>query len=171
MKPRPKTVNPNPIVDIDVQRNISADTASDCAVPEDEKIKRWVCVAVSEVAAQVSLTVRIVEDAEIAALNLTYRQKIGSTNVLSFPSDAPPQFADGFIGDVIICAAVVANQARDQQKSIDAHWCHMVVHGVLHLLGYDHEIENDAEIMESREIEILHRLGFGDPYRDDDAVH
>lgn len=171
MKPRPKTINPNQIVDIDVQRNISADTAGRCAVPDNEKFQQWVRPVVGDVADQVSLTLRIVEDDEIAALNFTYRQKTGSTNVLSFPSDAPPQFSDGFIGDVVICASVVAAQACDQHKSVEAHWCHMVVHGVLHLLGYDHEIENDAKIMESREIEILHRLGFSDPYRDDDAVH
>jgi probable rRNA maturation factor len=105
------------------------------------------------------VTLRIVGPAESRALNRRYRKKDKPTNVLSFPYDDP-----GLLGDIVICAAVVNREAREQGKRREAHWAHMVVHGVLHLLGFDHIRPADAKVMERRERAILARLSFPDPY-------
>jgi probable rRNA maturation factor len=112
------------------------------------------------------LTVRVVGERESAELNERYRGKKGATNVLSFRAEAPPA-ADGELlpfGDLVICADVVERESREQGKTPAAHWAHMVVHGALHLQGYDHENVRDASIMEARERELLAELGFPDPY-------
>ncbi len=116
-----------------------------------------------------SLTIRIVGAAESRRLNRTWRGKDKPTNVLSFPAepltaDCGPQIADAPLGDLAICAPVVAREAREQGKPLTAHWAHMVVHGVLHLLGYDHENDRDAERMERTEISLLRGFGYADPY-------
>jgi probable rRNA maturation factor len=115
------------------------------------------------------LTIRIVGAAESRKLNRTYRGKDKPTNVLSFPAgDVPaPEHGNGLrreLGDLAICAPVVAREAREQGKNPRAHWAHMIVHGVLHLLGYDHENDRDAEVMESREVKILSQFGYANPY-------
>jgi probable rRNA maturation factor len=99
------------------------------------------------------------------SLNAHYRHKDKPTNVLSF--GGPGRIPDGrhFLGELVICAPVVAREARDQRKTLESHWAHMTVHGVLHLLGFDHEAESEAVKMAAREIQILDRLGFSDPYR------
>jgi len=112
----------------------------------------------------VSLSVRVVDENEIADLNQRYRMKAGPTNVLSFPFEDPPGVESDELGDVIICAPVVQREAAEQGKNETAHWAHMVVHGVLHLCGYDHIADADAEVMESRETAILTGLGFPAPY-------
>ena len=112
----------------------------------------------------VELVIRIVDEAESRALNRQYRGIDRPTNVLSFPFEAPPQVPSDHIGDLVICAPVVEREAADQGKPLEAHWAHMVVHGVLHLLGYDHETDEDAATMEGLEIAILGRLGFPNPY-------
>ena len=109
------------------------------------------------------LSIRVVDAEESAALNSQYRRKQGPTNILSFP--VPPESRRaGLLGDLAICAPVVAREAREQGKTLQAHWAHMVVHGVLHLLGYDHENDRDAEVMEARETQILAQFGYLDPY-------
>lgn len=111
----------------------------------------------------VELCIRIVDAQESAQLNEHYRHKAGATNVLSFPSDVRlPDLT--LLGDLVICAPIVVAEAEAQTKAQDAHWAHMVVHGVLHLLGYNHIGDHEAEVMESKERVILSRLGFGDPY-------
>lgn len=105
------------------------------------------------------LTIRIVGEAESRTLNRQYRGKDKPTNVLSFQGEA------GVLGDLVICAPLVAREAAEQGKTARAHWAHLVVHGCLHLQGYDHEHEPDAKAMEAREIRILKRLGFADPYQ------
>ncbi len=113
------------------------------------------------------LTLRIVDEQESATLNSRYRGKRGPTNVLSFGADKMRVKARGEllpIGDLVICAAVVQREALEQAKPARAHWAHMVVHGVLHLTGYDHETKAEAAVMEAREREILAALGFPDPY-------
>ena len=141
-------------------------------VPHASSLANWANVAFR--AAQrprrspIPLTIRIVGAAESRVLNRTWRGKDKPTNVLSFPADAAP--ADAPIdeqlplGDLAICAPVVAREAREQGKDPQAHWAHMVVHGVLHLLGYDHENDRDADVMESREVKILAQFGYADPY-------
>lgn len=112
----------------------------------------------------VSLSVRVVEENEIADLNQRYRMKAGPTNVLSFPFEDPPGVESDELGDVIICGPVVQREAAEQGKNETAHWAHMVVHGVLHLCGYDHIDDADADVMESKETSILTGLGFPAPY-------
>jgi len=109
--------------------------------------------------------VRLVDAPEMASLNKTYRGKDGPTNVLSFPADLPPDLDLPLLGDIVICAPVVAAEAREQHKSPDAHWAHMAVHGTLHLLGYDHLDENEAITMEALESAILADLHYPCPYQ------
>jgi probable rRNA maturation factor len=118
-----------------------------------------------------SLTLRIVGSAESRKLNHQWRGKDKSTNVLSFPNALPtahsPQSTAFYLGDLAICAPVVAREAREQGKTLSAHWAHMVVHGVLHLLGYDHVKTREAKQMEAREVAILSQFGYQDPYVSD----
>ena len=107
---------------------------------------------------------RVVAPAESKRLNRSYRGKDRPTNVLSFPASAAERELASALGDVVICAAVVAREAREQGKPLTAHWAHMVVHGTLHLLGYDHERPRAAGVMEALEVEILRRFGYHDPY-------
>jgi len=127
-------------------------------VPAPRQLRRWAQAALGRRRGE--LTLRIVGAGESRALNKRFRNKDKPTNVLSFPYDDP-----GVLGDVVICAAVVNREAREQGKSAAAHWAHMVVHGALHLLGFDHIRPGDAKVMEGRERAILARLSFPDPYR------
>jgi probable rRNA maturation factor len=106
----------------------------------------------------------VVDEAEGRELNRQYRHKDYATNVLSFPADLPPELGLPLLGDVILCAPVVAREAQAQGKSLDAHYAHLTVHGVLHLLGYDHETISDARTMEGLEVQILDSMGIPDPY-------
>jgi probable rRNA maturation factor len=110
-------------------------------------------------------SVVLMSDMEMAEYNEHYRNKSGPTNVLSFPFDVPPGIESSHIGDVVICASVVVEEAQQQGKPAAAHWAHMVVHGMLHLQGYDHINNDEAEEMEKMETEILARLGFANPYQ------
>jgi probable rRNA maturation factor len=135
------------------------------SVPGRKEIERWALSALAD-GVRGEVTVRIVDEGESAELNSRYRGKKGPTNVLSFPAEAPDA-AEGELlpfGDVVICADVVEREAREQGKPLAAHWAHMVVHGALHLQGFDHEKVRDARIMEARERELLAELGFPDPY-------
>lgn len=114
----------------------------------------------------VEVSLRFVDDETIRELNRDYRGKDKPTNVLSFPFEAPPGVPTTLLGDLVICAPVVAAEAAEQGKPLTAHWAHMVVHGVLHLLGYDHIDDADAEIMEGLEVEILAGLGVPNPYEE-----
>jgi probable rRNA maturation factor len=116
------------------------------------------------VAAPATLCVRVVGSAESRRLDRDYRGKDKPTNVLSFPSSPEERAATGALGDLVICAPVVAREAREQRKTLGAHWAHMVVHGTLHLLAYDHQRPREARVMEALEVEILRGLGFHDPY-------
>jgi probable rRNA maturation factor len=140
------------------------------SIPSDEELGNWVRLAFGG-EQRGSLTVRIVDEPESAELNQRYRQVQGATNVLAFPvgaavlpdmEDLPP------LGDIVICAPVLEREARDQGKTLQCHWAHIAVHGSLHLQGFDHDNDVDAQQMESRETELLKTLGFGDPYAGDD---
>ena len=133
--------------------------------PDEASIQRWVMAALKTTDTS-EVSIRIVGEQESALLNNQYRGKTGPTNVLSFPFDAVAPEPLPILGDLVICAPVVAREAKEQHKSIYAHWAHMIIHGVLHLLGYDHSDEEDAEIMESLETEILLGLDFPAPYRE-----
>ena len=132
-------------------------------VPGPEAFHTWAEAATGP-GSQAELVVRIVDELESAELNQTYRGKPAPTNVLSFPFEAPPHIKTDLLGDVVICAPVVVQEAREQGKSAFSHWAHMVVHGILHLRGYDHETETDAAVMEALEVEIMCQLGYGNPY-------
>ncbi len=137
--------------------------------PSTEALSSWVSAALNDRLDEAELTIRIVDVDEIQSLNRDYRHKDAPTNVLSFPFEAPPGVELPLLGDVIICAQVVRDEARAQGKAEIAHWAHMVVHGVLHLLGYDHLEDDEAEEMEALEVEILQQLGFADPYAEQAA--
>lgn len=113
---------------------------------------------------EAELSVRIVDEDESQALNLQYRGKDKPTNVLSFPCELPDGVELPLLGDLVICAQVVAKEALEQGKVLHAHWAHMVVHGTLHLLGYDHIEDGEAEEMEAIEIQVLLELGYPNPY-------
>lgn len=140
-------------------------------VPAAAEIERWARSALGA-GVRGELTVRVVDEGESAEMNARYRGKRGPTNVLSFPAEVPPGAAAAAaaagealpFGDLVICAAVVEREAREQGKPLAAHWAHMVVHGALHLQGYDHETVRDASTMEARERALLAGLGFPDPY-------
>lgn len=136
-------------------------------LPSEADFRRWVAAALAGRPGEAEVVVRIVDDAESTELNGTYRGKHYATNVLSFPFEAPPGVAMPLLGDLVICAPVVAREAAEQGKAPVDHWAHLVVHGTLHLLGYDHLSDAEAEEMEALEREILARLGIGDPYAQD----
>jgi probable rRNA maturation factor len=133
-------------------------------LPSPVAIRQWVKAALGNRRQATELTVRIVSTAEISQLNSDYRHKTGPTNVLSFPADLPAGIDVPLLGDLVICAEVVAREADEQHKPLHAHWAHMVVHGTLHLLGYDHIDDADADIMENLEIDILKRINIPNPY-------
>ena len=144
---------------VDVQYAVTVD-----GMPEESEIRQWVLQTLPEQNKASELTIRVVDEAEITALNRQYRGKEGATNVLSFPYEAIPGVASDLLGDVVICAPVVVSESVVQNKPLDAHWAHMVIHGVLHLLGYDHHQDDDAHKMEVRETELLDSLGYANPY-------
>ncbi len=132
-------------------------------VPAPASLRRFAQAALAGTAS-VSVGLRIVDDAESAELNQRYRGKPGPTNVLSFPYAPDPRGNGEFLGDLVLCAPLVRREARAAGKPEKAHWAHLVVHGILHLRGYDHIADQDARIMEARESEIMEALGFPDPY-------
>lgn len=133
-------------------------------LPTAEQIEQWATAAVQPQSDEVEMTVRIVDEAESHELNLNYRGKDRPTNVLSFPFECPDEVELPLLGDLVICRQVVEREAQEQDKPVVAHWAHMVVHGSLHLLGYDHIEDDEAEEMESLEAQIMTGLGFADPY-------
>ncbi|WP_343554067.1 rRNA maturation RNase YbeY [Pantoea sp.] len=133
-------------------------------LPAEAAFQRWLEAAVTPFQPGSEVTIRLVDEAESNELNLTYRGKDKPTNVLSFPFEAPPGIELPLLGDLIICRQVVEQEAAEQGKTVEAHWAHMVVHGTLHLLGYDHIEDSEAEEMEALETEIMLALGYPDPY-------
>jgi probable rRNA maturation factor len=133
-------------------------------VPSKKKFQVWVESALGPTKKQYEILLRIVGVKEITTLNKQYRKKNKPTNILSFNFWPPSNIKSNFLGDLIICAPVVKLEAKLQQKKIMAHWAHLTIHGVLHLLGYDHENEHEAIKMEKREIRILKKLNIANPY-------
>jgi probable rRNA maturation factor len=136
-------------------------------VPSAVKLKHWAKAALRHKLRKGELTMRLVGKKEIQTLNKTYRHKDKPTNVLSFPADLPAEvkLKVPLLGDLVICSEIVNQEADSQGKTPEAHWAHIVIHGCLHLLGYDHETEAEAEVMEGKEIRLLKSLGFNDPYQ------
>lgn len=140
------------------------DASGATGVPAEAELARWAGAALAGRRDEAELSIRIVGEEESAELNGRYRRKAGPTNVLSFPVELPAGVPLPVLGDLVICAPVVAREAEAQGKSAEAHWAHMVVHGCLHLLGFDHEQEAEAAEMEPLETRILAQLGYPDPY-------
>ena len=132
-------------------------------LPERDDFENWVVAALQE-REEAELTIRVVGRRESRELNSTYRQKDSETNVLSFPAELPEGIDLPLLGDIVICAPLVAEEAAAQGKALHDHWAHLAIHGVLHLLGYDHVADEDAEEMEALEISLLESLGIGNPY-------
>jgi len=133
-------------------------------VPSATSFRKWVAAALNSRIREADLAIRIVGSKEGRALNRHYRGKDYATNVLSFPAELPEGVKLPLLGDLVICAPVVAREAREQKKPLAAHYAHLTVHGALHLLGWDHEDEREAICMEQLEREILAGLGIADPY-------
>lgn len=135
-------------------------------VPKPSRLRKWAKQTLHSQLESAEITIRIVGVEEMTELNSTYRHKQGPTNVLSFPFAVPEEveLEMPLLGDIVICADVVNREADEQHKLREAHWAHMIVHGVFHLLGFDHEKENEAEVMEALEINIMQGLGFPNPY-------
>lgn len=153
------TSEPSPGLELEVQY---ACASSD--VPDETMLRDWALAALNDDITGVELVIRIVDEAESRALNRQYRGKDRPTNVLSFPFEAPPGVDCSHLGDLVICAPVVQQEAQEQRKQPDHHWAHMVVHGVLHLRGYDHIDEQQADAMEALEKRILAGFAIPDPY-------
>ena len=164
MTRRVQTVALMPI-ELEVQRATTL-----ASVPDDEKFQLWVDAALAGKSRQFALSIRIVDEPEAQRFNRDYRNKDYATNVLSFPAELPEglpaEIRQSQMGDLLICAAVVAHEAKEQRRPEMDHWAHLTIHGTLHLLGYDHEQADEADVMESLETEILAKLDISDPYLD-----
>lgn len=134
--------------------------------PSEEQFQQWVDAALAGREEDAEITIRLVDEAESTELNWQYRQKPGPTNILSFPFEEPEgiELELDLLGDLVICVPIVLQEAMQQRKQIMDHWAHMTVHGVLHLLGYDHIEDQEAEQMEALEIQILNTLNIANPY-------
>ncbi len=147
---------------IDIENNSQSKT-----IPSIEKCEVWIAAVLNnQQIDEAEVSIYIVDEDESQELNSQYRGKEKPTNILSFPADIPEEVGIPLLGDLVICAPVVEREAQEQQKTVDAHWAHMLVHGSLHLLGYDHIEDDEAELMEALETTIITGLGFSAPYED-----
>lgn len=145
------------------KHHLDLDNVSGLAIPDEQEFVAWAEAALGGLAA-CSVAVRIVEPAESQSLNAQWRGQDKPTNVLSFPGEELPGAEEFVLGDIVICAAVVEQEAIDQAKPALSHWAHMVIHGLLHLRGYDHIEDHDATEMEQLERELLAQFSISDPY-------
>ncbi|HEX5637387.1 MAG TPA: rRNA maturation RNase YbeY [Gammaproteobacteria bacterium] len=154
-----------------VQLDVQYACESQTGLPSVEDFQRWTDIALCE-AGDAEVVIRLVDEAESRELNHQYRGKNKSTNVLSFPMELPDELVatvdEIMLGDLVICAPVVAREAAEQNKPLHAHWAHMVIHGMLHLQGYDHIADDEAAEMETLEIKLLQQLGMANPYGTDE---
>jgi len=154
-----------------MQLELEVQRSTKCGdVPKDDQFQAWAEAALSGREGEYGLAIRIVDEDEALRFNFEYRNKDYATNVLSFlaelPEGLPEEVRASQLGDLLVCAPVVAREAAEQGRTIDGHWAHLVIHGVLHLLGYDHQVADEATAMESLETEILAGFGIADPYLD-----
>ena len=158
----------NPAVANGTAQNLCVDLQWQCPnlpeYPDEKQILLWAKAAIETNVPAAELSVRIVDSDEMQHANHNWREKDKPTNVLSFPASFPEEAGINYLGDILICADVLSRESDEQQKFLIAHWAHIVIHGVLHLQGYDHIDDQDALRMEQREIEVLRGLGFDNPY-------
>ncbi len=153
---------PTDMYQIDIETNSSSQH-----LPTVAALESWITAALkSQELDEAEVSLYIVDEAESQELNSQYRGKNKPTNVLSFPADIPEEVGVPLLGDLVVCAPVVEREAQEQSKTLEAHWAHMLVHGSLHLLGFDHIDDDEAETMEALETEIITGLGFPAPYQD-----
>ena len=158
-----KLISMNNLLDIELQ--VAVDEKEGEEPPSLQLIQKWSEIAYQEIKAEpTELTVRIVDRKEMVELNKQFRNKNSATNVLSFAFDVDPDFGIQLLGDIVICHSVIVEEAKTQNKNLYDHYAHMVMHGVLHLCGYDHDEERSANLMESLEIKSLSHLGISNPY-------
>ncbi|MBI1422682.1 MAG: rRNA maturation RNase YbeY [Gammaproteobacteria bacterium] len=150
-------------MDLHLDLQLALDTTG-LILPSEEQIHGWISSVLSTRMPVAEITVRIVDEVESEQLNQQYRHKQGPTNVLSFPFEADVPMEVPLLGDIVICAPVVIREAVEQHKDAVSHWAHMLVHGTLHLLGFDHHTDAEADAMEQQEIQVMQQLGFSNPY-------
>ena len=139
--------------------------SENASIPPEKQFIAWLRIISQHIEIkEKNITIRLVDEAESQAFNKQYRGKERPTNVLSFPSQLPADLDAEYLGDIVICAPVVEREAREQNKTNLAHWAHMLVHGILHLQGYDHILDSQAREMERLEKEIIVDMGYTDPY-------
>lgn len=138
---------------------------TDTELPTLEDFQRWLALPLQHREDNPEITIRLVDETESQQLNHQFRDKDRPTNILSFPCELPQDLSLPILGDLVICVPLVKQEALTQGKSLTAHWAHLTVHGALHLLGYDHVLQEEALIMEALEIDYLQQLGFPDPYQ------
>jgi len=158
-----RVARPAALVAIDVRR--AAGGRAVPGAPGGRQLSRWASAALGRRARGAQISVLLVGPAASRALNARYRHLDRPTNVLAFPADAAARRTSGLLGDLVICPALLRTEARAQGKSRVAHWAHLVVHGTLHLAGFDHERDADARRMRRREVRVLRGLGIANPYR------
>lgn len=133
-------------------------------LPTEAAFLKWTTAALETLDRPSEVSIRVVDTEEGRELNLRYRHKDYATNVLSFRAELPPGLKIPLLGDLVLCAPVIAREAIEQKKGVEEHWAHLVIHGVLHLLGHDHETIAEARRMEALECQVLEKMGIQDPY-------
>jgi probable rRNA maturation factor len=136
------------------------------SLPTREQFQSWVDTILKNSEEDSEIVIRIVDEPEMIQFNKQYRQKKGTTNILSFPFDAPDEIESILLGDLLICAPVIEQEAQLQNKKREHHWAHMIIHGILHLLGYDHIDDDEAKEMEALEIKMLSAIDIANPYQE-----
>ena len=139
-------------------------------IPTQYLFQQWINTVLTDNNQDSEIVIRVVDEAEMIQFNEQYRHKRGATNILSFPFDSPEGIESNLLGDLLVCAPVVEKEALQQKKKLEHHWAHLIVHGVLHLLGYDHVDDNEAEEMEALEIKMLIKIKIKNPY-EEQVIH
>lgn len=149
-----------------LELQLETNTVALVNLPSEAQFQSWIDAALADQDKEFEVVIRLVDEPESAQLNQEYRGKTGPTNILSFSFEVPDGLELNLLGDLVICAPLVEKEALEQHKPVAYHWAHLVIHGVLHLRGYDHIEETEAEEMEAKEIEILQQLHIPNPYQE-----
>ncbi len=135
-------------------------------IPDQQQFQNWVDAVLTDESQHSEIVIRVIDEDEMIEYNEQYRHKSGATNILSFPFEAPDSVESDLLGDLLVCAPVIETESKQQKKTLENHWAHIIVHGVLHLIGYDHINDMDAEEMEALEVMILKTITINNPYEE-----
>ncbi len=135
-------------------------------IPDQQQFQNWVDAVLTDESQHSEIVIRVIDEDEMIEFNQQYRHKSGPTNILSFPFEAPDSVESDLLGDLLVCAPVIETESKQQKKTLENHWAHIIVHGVLHLIGYDHINDMDAEEMEALEVMILKTITINNPYEE-----